>query len=98
MALSYGGRAEILAAVNEAITKGVPVTEEEFSKLMWGSEMPDPDLIIRTGGEKRLSNFLPWQSIYSELFFIDTYWPAFSQEEFTNILVSYAKRERRIGK
>jgi undecaprenyl diphosphate synthase len=97
IALSYGGRAEILTAVNEAIEKGVPVKEEEFSKLMWSSEMPDPDLIIRTGGEQRLSNFLPWQSIYSELFFIDTFWPAFSQEEFVRILAQYSKRERRIG-
>lgn len=97
VALSYGGRAEILAAVNEAIAKDVPVTEEEFSKLLWGNEMPDPDLIIRTGGEKRLSNFLPWQSIYSELFFSDTYWPAFSKEEFLHILVDYSRRERRSG-
>jgi undecaprenyl diphosphate synthase len=97
LAISYGGRAEILEAVNQAVAKGVPVTEEEFSKLMWSGEMPDPDLIIRTGGERRLSNFLPWQSIYSELFFTDTYWPAFSREEFSHILADYSKRERRMG-
>ena len=97
VALSYGGRAEILAAVNEAIASGKPVSEEQFSRLLWGSEMPDPDLIIRTGGEKRLSNFLPWQSIYSELFFSDTYWPAFSKEDFLHILADYSRRERRSG-
>lgn len=97
VALSYGGRAEILAGVNESIAKGKSVTEEQFSDFLWLAKMPNPDLIIRTGGEHRLSNFLPWQSIYSELFFIDTYWPAFSQEEFLHIINEYSKRERRIG-
>lgn len=97
IALSYGGRPEILAAVNEAVANGSPITEEEFSMLMWSNGMPDPDLIIRTGGEHRLSGFLTWQSIYSELFFCDTYWPAFSKEEFLHILKDYSKRERRIG-
>lgn len=60
--------------------------------------MPDPDLIIRTGGEQRLSNFLTWQSIYSELVFTKTFWPAFSREEFFHILTEYYKRERRIGR
>jgi undecaprenyl diphosphate synthase len=60
--------------------------------------MPDPDLVIRTGGEKRLSNFLPWQSVYSELFFSDSFWPAFSKEEFDSILAEFAARERRRGK
>ncbi len=98
VALSYGGRAEILAAVNQAVAQGESMTEDSFSKLMWSKEMPDPDLIIRTGGEHRLSNFLSWQSIYSELFFTDTYWPAFSHAEFLNILADFSKRERRIGK
>ncbi len=97
VALSYGGRAEILTAVNDAIVKGEPVNEEQFSKLMLSANMPNPDLIVRTGGEHRLSNFLTWQSIYSELFFIDTYWPAFSREEFLHVLADYSKRERRIG-
>ncbi len=98
VALSYGGRLEITDAVNRAIELGQNVDEESFSKLLWSADMPDPDLIIRTGGEQRLSNFLPWQSVYSELFFTETYWPAFTKEEFQRILNDYADRERRIGK
>ena len=100
LALSYGGREEILNAVRKIIKEGVKkedVTEESFSKKMWTGEMPDPDIIIRTGGEKRLSGFLPWQGVYSELFFTDTYWPAFSKEEFLSILKEYSERERRFG-
>jgi undecaprenyl diphosphate synthase len=98
IALSYGGRAEIVEAANQAIGLGQIVTEESFAELLWTKGMPDPDLIIRTGGEERLSNFLPWQSVYSELFFTKTYWPAFTKEEFTGILETYAARERRRGK
>jgi undecaprenyl diphosphate synthase len=98
IALSYGGRAEILEAVNLAIEKGQSVNEEDFAKLLWTDGMPDPDLIIRTGGEERLSNFLPWQSVYSELLFTPTYWPAFTKEEFMGILNTYAARQRRRGK
>ncbi len=97
IALSYGGRAEIIRATNEAIKNGVPVDEVMFQKLLFTAEMPNPDLIIRTGGEKRLSNFLPWQSTYSELFFTDTYWPAFTNDEFTRILAQYGERQRRHG-
>ncbi len=98
IALSYGGRAEIVDAVNKAIEGNKPVTEESFRELMWSAGMPDPDVIIRTAGDQRLSNFLTWQTVYSELFFTDTYWPAFTKEEFTRILSDYEKRERRIGK
>jgi len=98
IALSYGGRAEIVDAANEAIKQGISVTEESFNKLLWTAEMPDPDLVVRTGGDRRLSNFLPWQSVYSELFFTDTLWPAFTKDEFTGILNDYVTRERRIGK
>ena len=98
VALSYGGRAEILQAVNQAVLKGEVVDEKSFGELLWTAGMPDPDLIIRTSGEQRLSNFLPWQSVYSELFFVDTYWPAFTKSEFTRILSEYAARERRNGK
>ena len=98
VALSYGGRAEIVAACNQAVAAGVPVTEESFSQHLWTAGMPDPDLIIRTGGDVRLSNFLPWQSVYSELFFTDTYWPAFTKDEFTRIVGQYADRQRRRGK
>ncbi len=99
LALSYGGRSEILTAVNQLLFQGrEQVTEEELRDAMWSAGLLDPDLIIRTGGEKRLSNFLPWQSVYSELFFIDTKWPAFSKEEFLMILDEYGKRERRVGR
>jgi undecaprenyl diphosphate synthase len=97
IALSYGGRAEILAATNTAIRNGKEVDEVSFQRLFWSAEMPDPDLIIRTGGEQRLSNFLPWQSVYSELFFTKTFWPAFTKNEFISILEKYGKRQRRHG-
>jgi undecaprenyl diphosphate synthase len=98
VALSYGGRAELVAATNEAIRRGVSVTEETFTELLWTHGMPDPDLIIRTGGEYRLSNFLLWQSAYSELMFTSTYWPAFTKEEFTRMLTTYGERKRRFGR
>jgi undecaprenyl diphosphate synthase len=100
IALSYGGRPEILSAVNALLAEGAkdPVTEQEFAKRLWTAALPDPDLLLRTGGEMRLSNFLPWQSAYSELFFSDTYWPALTKEEFSGILQSYSERERRMGK
>lgn len=98
IALSYGGRAEIIEAVNKAVQLGEEVNEENFSNLLWTAGMVDPDIIVRTGGEKRLSNFLPWQTVYSEFFFIETFWPAFTKSEFTSILNEYAARERRIGK
>jgi len=97
IALSYGGRPEIVEAVNKAIKEGKEVSEETFGDYLWTAGVPDPDLIIRSGGEKRLSNFLPWQSVYSELFFTDTYWPDFSKEEFEKILDEYATKKRRNG-
>lgn len=98
MALSYGGRTEIVEAVNKAVASGEEVTEESFSQLLWTAEMPDPDMIIRTSGEHRLSNFLPWQSVYSEFYFIDKHWPALTEADFKDILAEYGKRERRKGK
>jgi undecaprenyl diphosphate synthase len=83
--------------VNCAVEGGEQVTEASFGKLLWTKDMPDPDLIIRTGGELRLSNFLPWQSVYSELFFTKTYWPDFGKEEFERMLEQYAERDRRKG-
>lgn len=98
IALSYGGRAEILSAVNSVLAKGFEtVDEEQLRDAMWSRGLRDPDLIVRTGGEKRLSNFLTWQSVYSELFFTDTKLPAFTKEEFDSILEEYASRERRHG-
>ncbi len=108
--LSYGGRAEIVAAAvrasmdtarsdsAESAAKGGEITEETLAQNLWTAGMPEPDIIIRTGGEKRLSGFLAWQSIYSELFFIDTLWPDFTEKEFDAILAEFASRERRRGK
>lgn len=100
LAISYGGRDEIVQAVNSLIAARhqAPVSADEFSQCLWTHDIPDPDLIIRTSGEKRLSNFLTWQSVYSELFFIDTLWPDFTKEEFSKILEEYQSRERRFGK
>jgi len=97
--MSYGGRAEIIAATNALLAENAAtVSENTFTQKLWSHPMPDPDLIIRTGGEKRLSGFLPWQSVYSELFFVDTLWPDFTKEEFDSILAEFATRERRRGK
>ncbi len=99
LALSYGGRSEILHAVDELLVSGVKkVSEKDFEARLWTKGIPDPDLIIRTSGEMRLSGFLPWQSVYSELFFTRTLWPDFSEAEFNSILEEFAGRERRIGK
>ncbi len=97
IALSYGGRAEIVDAVNRVIEKGEKVTEETFADFLWTAGMPDPDIIVRTSGEHRISNFLLWQSAYSELFFVDTYWPDFGESEFKSILEAYGNRKRRKG-
>lgn len=101
LALSYGGRAEIVAAINKLLhsarTVHKKITEEDVRAALYTADMPDPDLIIRTSGEMRLSNFLTWQSAYSELFFTPTYWPDFSKKEFAGILKAYAKRQRRFG-
>ncbi|MDO8589956.1 MAG: polyprenyl diphosphate synthase [bacterium] len=95
--LSYGGRSEIAAAANAAATEG-KITEETLTRHLWTLGMPNPAIIIRTGGEKRLSGFLTWQSIYSELFFVDAYWPDFSEVILDSILNEYKNRERRMGK
>lgn len=95
---SYGGRAELVAAANALVKEGREVTEDSFAGTLWSHPMPDPDIIIRTGGQMRLSGFLPWQSVYSELFFTDTLWPDFTEEEFDSILAEFAQRERRRGK
>lgn len=98
IALSYGGRAEIVDAVNKAVASGEEVSEATFNDLLWTAEMPDPDIIVRTSGEQRISNFMTWKSVYSEFFFTDTLWPAFSIEEFDSILSDYQNRHRRNGK
>ena len=98
IALAYGSRAEIVRAVNRAIEKGESVTEESFSKLLYSAEVPDPDLIIRTGKEKRLSNFLMWQAAYSEFYFSDKMFPDFSDEDLVDAIVDFSTRKRRFGK
>lgn len=98
VALSYGGRAEIVEAVNEVVRQGKEVSEAEFAQLLWSADLPDPDLIVRTSGEQRLSNFMTWQSVYSELLFLDKHWPALTQDDFDGILAEYEQRERRKGK
>lgn len=99
LALSCGGRAEILQAVSRAATDGrLDITEKEFSSYLWSEGIPDPDIIIRTGGDKRLSGFLPWQSVYSEFFFVDTLLPDFRESEFQSILMEFEKRDRRMGR
>lgn len=99
VALSYGGRAEIVAATNKLLQeKRTSVTEADVSAALWSHPMPDPDIIIRTGGDFRVSGFLPWQSIYSELFFVPTLWPDFSKSELEGILEEFGVRERRHGK
>jgi undecaprenyl diphosphate synthase len=96
---NYGSRAEIVRAFNLMISDGVKeVDEQTVSKYLWTASIPDPDLVVRTSGEQRLSNFLLWQSCYSELYFTDVLWPDFSPEEFEKALDWFASRERRFGK
>lgn len=99
VAASYGGRAEIVEAVQSlSEDERGTLTEELFSTKLWTADIPDPDIVIRPGGQKRLSNFLLWQCAYSELFFTDTLWPAFTKEEFDDILHAYGKRQQNRGK
>ena len=98
LAIGYGGRQDILAAVNEAVRRGREVDAEEFSAMLSTREMPEPDLLIRTGKELRISNFLLWQAAYSELYFTDVLFPDFSDKELDKAIEAYGKRERRYGK
>jgi undecaprenyl diphosphate synthase len=97
-ALNYGSRAEIVNAFNRALERGKKVTEEEISSLLYTAGIPDPDLIIRTGGEKRLSNFLLYQAAYAELYFSDVYFPDFDGKQFDAAIEDYMGRSRRFGK
>lgn len=98
IALNYGGRADIVNAANSAIGKGeLPLTEEIISRHLYTSYMPDPDLVIRTGGEHRISNFLLWQSAYSEYIILDTLWPDISSGHIRECISEYNTRVRRFG-
>ncbi|MDW8318613.1 MAG: isoprenyl transferase [Anaerolineae bacterium] len=101
VAFNYGGRAEIIDAVQRIIQDGLTpeqVTEETFSHYLYTDGLPDPDLIIRTGGEYRLSNFLIWQAAYAEYYATPTYWPDFDEAELYKALVTYSERDRRFGR
>lgn len=108
IALNYGGRDEILRSVKELARQCAEegrdpdsITENDISRYLWSGEahfgVPDPDLIIRTSGEERISNFLTWQSAYSELMFTDTLWPDFTPEEYAEMIRSFSDRDRRFG-
>jgi undecaprenyl diphosphate synthase len=97
IAFDYGGRAELVEAARRIAASGEDVDEESFGRYLYAPEMPDPDLVIRTSGELRVSNFLLWQSAYAEFAFIDTLWPDFGPEEFRAAIEDYASRRRRFG-
>lgn len=104
LALNYGGRDEILHAVRQLSADAAKgkinpgeIDEEMFSSRLYTSFLPDPDLLIRTSGEIRLSNFLPWQSVYSEFYFTDINWPDFDDAEFYKAILEYQRRHRRFG-
>ncbi len=98
IALNYGARTEILDAVREILQDApVELTEEYFSSHLYTQGLPDPDLLIRTSGEMRLSNFLLWQLSYAEFYVTKKYWPDFSREDYLRALKEYQKRERRFG-
>ena len=98
LAIAYGGRDEIIRGVHKAIEEGTNVDESSFQTLLDTGDMPDVDLIVRTGGHQRLSNFLLWSSAYAELYFTDTLWPAFDEAELDTILAWFDEQQRNHGK
>ncbi len=101
IAFNYGGRAEIVRALRRLIREGVrpqDVTEDLVSSAMYTAGQPDPDLLIRTGGDQRSSNFLVWQSTYTEFYFVPTLWPDFTREAFEEALADFGSRQRRFGR
>ena len=98
--LNYGGRLEIVDAVKKIVAQGIPadqIAEKTISENIWLAGQADPDLIIRTSGEQRLSGFLTWESVYSEFLFIDKHWPAFSETDLDAAIDDYNNRHRRFG-
>ncbi|HUV95556.1 MAG TPA: isoprenyl transferase [Anaerolineae bacterium] len=101
VAFNYGGRAEIVDAVREIVVEGLPpdqIDERAISRRLATAGLPDPDLVIRTGGEMRLSNFLVWQSAYAEFYSTPTFWPDFDRNELHKALLAYQQRDRRFGR
>ena len=99
-AFNYGGRTEIVDAARRLVTEGIPVEkidEKLFSRYLYTADLPDVDLVIRTGGELRVSNFLIWQAAYSEYYFTDVLWPDFNKQEIDRALLAYSQRQRRFG-
>lgn len=97
LAINYNGRSEIVKAVNELVSRGENVTEESISTRLYTADLGDPELVIRTSGEQRLSGFMLYQTAYSELYFTEVLWPDFNEEEFDKALLSYSNRNRRFG-
>ena len=99
LAFNYSGQYDIIQAINKIINQGskIELNEEKFSKYLLTSKYPDPDLIVRTSGEFRISNFFLWQAVYSEFYVIDKYWPDFTKIDLTNIVDDFYKRDRRYG-
>jgi undecaprenyl diphosphate synthase len=100
IAFDYGGRAELVEAARRLVESGVEpdeIDEGTLARLLYAPEMPDPDLVVRTSGERRISNFLLWQSAYAEYVFTDTLWPDFGPDEFRAAIEEYASRRRRFG-
>ena len=99
LAISYGSRQEILTAINNiVVNEKSAITEDKFSEYLFTKGIRDPDLLIRTGKEKRISNFLLWQIAYSEIYFSDILWPDFTEQDLDSIILDFQKRERRYGK
>jgi len=98
LALNYGSKREIINAVKLLNKKGAKINEKNLSKTLYTSHIPDPDLLIRTGNTKRLSNFLLWQISYSEIFFSKKLWPEFKAKDFLNVISQYKKIKRNFGK
>ena len=99
-AFNYGGRGEIVDAVREIVAEGVPaahISEETIARHLYTRDLPDPDLVIRTAGEMRLSNFLLWQAAYAEYYAAQVYWPDFGRKEFYAALANYSRRDRKFG-
>ncbi|MEG1963709.1 MAG: polyprenyl diphosphate synthase [Clostridia bacterium] len=97
IALNYGSRDEIINALNQVVAKNLTVNKQNIEDNLFTAGLPEPDIIVRSSGEKRLSNFLLWQSAYAELIFIDDFWPDFNKKTVENILKEYSARDRRFG-